>query len=168
MAYLLDIKTLSAVSNNLRGHGDKTVLTHGAFDLFHIGHSTFLKESKKKGDVLIVGLESDKRISKYKLTGRPVIPLEQRIRVLLENKSVDFVFSIDSVNLSENYYLKLYERLSASVVTCGLKFTYIKQFKKRKSKLHSHSSEFKVIRHKYENVQSTTRIIKKIKEQIAE
>ena len=62
MACLLNRSTIRKVSNQLQEHGNDVVLTHGAFDLFHVGYAAFLKKSKKAGDYLIVALESDERI----------------------------------------------------------------------------------------------------------
>ena len=168
MACLLDIKTLSVVSNRLSENNDTVVLTHGAFDLFHIGHASLLKESKKRGDFFIVGLDSDERIVKYKKQGRPVIPLEQRIKIVLENKSVDFVFPIDdSPELSESYYIRLYRTLTPKVVTCGKSFSYLDEFVKRNRYYGLSSTKFSVVRHPYEDIQSTTKIIHKIKTEVS-
>ena len=59
MSCVLSLKTIRRISNELRERGESVVLTHGAFDLFHSGHASLLKESKKLGNYLIVGVESD-------------------------------------------------------------------------------------------------------------
>ena len=57
--------------------GDKIVYVDGTFDLFHVGHSEFLKEAKKYGDYLIVGLYDNQTILKEK--GRePIMSLHER------------------------------------------------------------------------------------------
>ena len=85
MSVLLNKKVLTDVTNQLREQDKSVVLTHGAFDLFHIGHAQLLKEAKKLGDYLVVGLESDERVATYK-ESRPIIPLSERAEILLDNR----------------------------------------------------------------------------------
>ena len=49
MACILNKNTIVDISNQLRINKDKVVFTHGSFDLYHVGHALFLKESKKRG-----------------------------------------------------------------------------------------------------------------------
>ena len=53
MGYYLKQKTIVDVAHQLRILNKKVVFTHGTFDLFHAGHSYFLNQSKKEGDILI-------------------------------------------------------------------------------------------------------------------
>ena len=72
------------------------VFTNGCFDLLHIGHIRYLQEAKNLGDLLIVGLNSDKSVqSLEKGQGRPVIPGDQRAEVLSALACVDFVVPFD-------------------------------------------------------------------------
>ena len=57
------------------------VFTSGSFDLFHIGHLNILEASAKLGDELIVGVSTDELIEEYKGM-KPIIPFEQRIRIV--------------------------------------------------------------------------------------
>lgn len=68
----------------------KIVFTGGAWDLFHIGHLNVLKESKKLGDTLIVGVSTDELIEKYKGVA-PVMNFNQRSLIIKELKCVDLV-----------------------------------------------------------------------------
>jgi glycerol-3-phosphate cytidylyltransferase len=64
--------------------------TGGTFDLFHAGHVNFLRECKKIALKVIVSLNSDEFVLRYK--GKyPVIPFEQRKEVLLSCRYVDDV-----------------------------------------------------------------------------
>ena len=56
----------------------KKVLVGGCFDLIHYGHIVFLKEARKQGDYLIVALESDDNVKKYKGENRPVHKQSER------------------------------------------------------------------------------------------
>jgi D-beta-D-heptose 7-phosphate kinase/D-beta-D-heptose 1-phosphate adenosyltransferase len=86
MGYLLNESTIITIAHQLRTQNKKVIFTHGTYDLFHAGHSYFLTKSKKLGDVLIVGIESDKRVEKFKGKGRPIIPLEPCLFAVTERK----------------------------------------------------------------------------------
>lgn len=160
MACYLKTSTLIDVSNQLRTNSKDVVLTHGSFDLYHVGHNEFLKQSKKLGDYLIVGIDSDERVQRCKGNNRPIVPLEQRIELLLENKSVDFIFNIsDSLEMSNEYFLRLYSKFNPSYLTCGVNFAYQKDFLERQRMIKE--CKFTQIKHKYDH-QSTTKIIETI------
>ena len=72
--------------------GLKVVLTSGTFDLFHIGHSRYLERAKECGDVLIVGVDSDKKVSKNKGPHRPIVDENERMEILCHCRHVDMVF----------------------------------------------------------------------------
>jgi rfaE bifunctional protein nucleotidyltransferase chain/domain len=78
----------------LRGDGKKIVFTNGCFDLIHIGHVRYLREAKSLGDVLVIGLNSDRSVSSIK-PGRPVTPQDQRAEVLASLEMVDYVVLFD-------------------------------------------------------------------------
>ena len=89
------IKTLDEILeiiSKLKKQGKSIVTTNGAFDVIHVGHVRNLEFCKVHGDVLIVGLNSDSSIKKYKSVKRPIIPQKQRAEVLSGLKSVDYVF----------------------------------------------------------------------------
>lgn len=71
--------------------GDKIVYIDGGFDLFHVGHIEILKEAKKLGDYLIVGLHDDAVIEKHKGEGFPIMNLHERVLSVLSCKYVDDV-----------------------------------------------------------------------------
>ena len=91
------------------------VFTNGCFDLLHIGHIRYLQEAKKLGDLLIVGINSDRSVHTLeKGQGRPVIPGEQRAEVLAALSCVDFVVAFD-----EPDPLRLIENLLPDVLVKG-------------------------------------------------
>ncbi len=70
----------------------KTLVSlNGSFDLLHAGHLEILREAKKQGDCLIVALNSDESIKRYKDTSRPLIPLKYRLQMLSAISFVDYV-----------------------------------------------------------------------------
>ena len=78
-----------------RKKGLVTVLAHGVFDVIHIGHTTFLKDAKRQGDLLFVCLERDEGVSMNKGSSRPLNPLEERLQLMADLQSVDYVFAFE-------------------------------------------------------------------------
>jgi len=80
--------------DNLKKQGNKIVFTNGCFDIIHVGHVRYLKEAKKLGDILVIGLNSDKSVKKIKPL-RPINPEDERAEVLSSLEMVDFVTFFD-------------------------------------------------------------------------
>ena len=76
----------------LKGLGFKIVLTMGTFDLLHIGHARYLERAKQRGDILIVGIDSDEKVRTRKGTYRPIVPQDERLEVLAHVRHVDLLF----------------------------------------------------------------------------
>ena len=74
----------------------KKIWVNGCFDIIHRGHIELFKYAKSLGDFLIVGLDTDSRISGNKGDNRPINKLEDRIFVLQSIKFVDSVVSFDT------------------------------------------------------------------------
>jgi len=72
--------------------GLKIVLTSGTYDISHIGHYRYLERAKERGDVLIVGVDSDKKVKRKKGPHRPVVTEEERMEILCHCRHVDIVF----------------------------------------------------------------------------
>lgn len=72
----------------------RIVFTNGCFDLIHIGHVCYLSDAKNLGDILVVGLNTDRSVSSIK-PGRPIITQHQRARVLSALEMVDYVTFFD-------------------------------------------------------------------------
>lgn len=92
--FLLKIKTLGALEKEvrkLRQAGRKIVFTNGCFDLLHYGHAQYLQEAKNKGDILVVGVNSDSSVRKIKGKNRPIVDEESRLKLLSALASVDYL-----------------------------------------------------------------------------
>jgi len=83
-------------ADKLRKEGKKIVTTNGCFDILHVGHAKYLAEARKMGDVLFVGINSDKSSYFKEKPGRPIVPERERLEMLNHLNSVDFVFSFDT------------------------------------------------------------------------
>lgn len=82
---------MKEIAESLRKKGKKIVTINGSFDIFHVGHIRFIKEAKEQGDVLILGLNSDKSIRANKGPERPIIPENERAEVLDAIEFVDYM-----------------------------------------------------------------------------
>lgn len=94
---------------------EKIVLVGGCFDIVHLGHSRFLEEAKKKGNKLIVLLESDENIKKLKGKKRPINNQDKRAEVLSKLKSVDYVVKLSGIKSDEDYD-QLVEKIRPKVI----------------------------------------------------
>lgn len=79
----------------LKSAGKTIVFTNGAFDILHIGHLTYLEFARQQGDCLIVGLNSDASIRRYKGPDRPINSCSDRVHLLLGLRAVDYVVVFD-------------------------------------------------------------------------
>jgi len=84
-------KTILPLIREYKKNGKKIVLTSGSFDMLHIGHCRYLHSAKKFGNILFVGVDSDKKIQKRKGMDRPVVPETERLEMLTYIKDVDHV-----------------------------------------------------------------------------
>jgi len=78
-----------------RASGKRLVFTNGCFDLIHLGHIKYFQFAKQQGDLLIVGVNTDKSIQRLKGDKRPIIDEADRISVLEELESIDYLVAFD-------------------------------------------------------------------------
>ena len=93
MKFLL--KNNYSIINKIKSEGKKIVFTNGCFDLLHVGHIKYLSQAKDLGDILIIGLNSDKSVKKLKGNNRPINSFEDRAKLLAALKSVDLVIMFE-------------------------------------------------------------------------
>jgi len=92
------IKTLDeiiALSTELKSRDKKIVFTNGCFDLLHAGHVRYLETAKSFGDMLILGLNSDRSVTALKGEGRPINTQLDRAYILAALEAVDYVVIFD-------------------------------------------------------------------------
>jgi D-beta-D-heptose 7-phosphate kinase/D-beta-D-heptose 1-phosphate adenosyltransferase len=116
--HILDkiIKSDNIVSKiqTLKKNGKKIVFTNGCFDILHAGHVRYLTAAGAEGDILIIGLNSDKSVKLIKGNKRPVINEFQRAEVLAALEAVNYVTIFD-----EPDPLKLIYRIKPDVLVKG-------------------------------------------------
>jgi len=89
--FVPDYKRLTKFVDHCKGIGLKIVLTQGTYDMVHIGHARYFEEAKKHGDVLVVGVDSDKKVRLRKGPDRPLVPQAERLEMVTHLRPVDIV-----------------------------------------------------------------------------
>ena len=111
---ICDMSQLNAKITTWKSTGQKIVFTNGCFDLLHAGHVTYLEAAKKRGDKLILGLNTDRSVSAIKGPTRPVVNEQDRARVLAALESVDAVILFD-----EDTPLNLINTIKPNIIAKG-------------------------------------------------
>lgn len=95
---IITIEELKSIITKLKKQNKKIVTTNGVFDILHIGHIRYLREAKKLGDILIVGVNSNSSVKKIKGPRRPLNDENDRAEALAALEFVDCVtiFSEDN------------------------------------------------------------------------
>lgn len=135
---------LKKIIKKCKAQGRISVFTNGCFDLLHYGHVKYLEAAKAKGDILIVGVNSDSSVRRIKGAKRPIINEKDRLMTVAALESVDY-----AVLFSEDTPIKLIKFLRPDVlvkgadwsrneivggdyvVTCGGKISTVKLIKGR-------------------------------------
>jgi D-beta-D-heptose 7-phosphate kinase/D-beta-D-heptose 1-phosphate adenosyltransferase len=97
-----------------REQGRSVVFTNGVFDILHPGHLRYLQAARSEGDVLIVGLNSDRSVRAIKGPDRPINPQNERAEVLAALACVDAVVIFDEETPAE-----IIRRLQPDVLAKG-------------------------------------------------
>jgi len=95
MGQVVSPKELVKIREQARQRGQTVVFTNGCFDLLHRGHVEYLRQAKALGDLLVVGLNSDRSVRQLKGRGRPLTPEEDRAQVLAALEMVDYICVFD-------------------------------------------------------------------------
>ena len=95
MAPLLDLEAAVRLAEKWRREGKRLVLPNGCFDLLHVGHVRYLEDARRLGDVLLVGINSDRSVARLKGPGRPIMTAEERAELVGSLAAVDGVVIFD-------------------------------------------------------------------------
>ena len=99
-------------------YNKKIVFTNGCFDILHVGHIRYLSEARSLGDILVVGVNSDKSVRNLKGPSRPINSLSDRALLLSELVFVDYV-----VSFKEQTPLKLIKMIMPDILVKGGDYT---------------------------------------------
>lgn len=91
----MKITTLHTLAKKRKNDTSEWVLVTGCFDILHLGHIEFFQFAKKLGSRLIVGVDNDTNITANKGNDHPFFTLKDRMFVLSELESIDWIFPIE-------------------------------------------------------------------------
>ena len=113
---ILDYPELEKIINAHKTLKHKIICTAGSWDMLHIGHLRYLMKAKEQGDILIVGVDSDRGIKLYKKNElRPVIPQEERMEMLKYQECVDYITPIDDIDDSGKWQYELLKTIKPNL-----------------------------------------------------
>lgn len=101
-----------------RAAGKRIVFTNGCFDIVHLGHVKYFRWAKQQGDLLVVGVNTDAGIRRLKGEKRPIISEVDRLGVLEELESIDYLVTFD-----EDTPIRLIEQIQPDVLVKGADYT---------------------------------------------
>ena len=113
----LEESSLESKVSQLRTLGKTIGTLNGSFDLLHAGHLEMLYQASLQADVLIVALNSDASIQKYKSSKRPIIPLLYRMQMIASLSMVDFVTYFEQTDP-----ISILEKIRPDVHTNGAEY----------------------------------------------
>ncbi|MGD8307354.1 MAG: D-glycero-beta-D-manno-heptose 1-phosphate adenylyltransferase [Ignavibacteria bacterium] len=153
MSKIKKLDELINIRKHLKNENKKVVFTNGCFDILHAGHIDYLLKAKQMGDVLIVGMNSDKSVRNIKGKSRPIINENERSLILSNLLPVDYVVLFD-----DDTPHKLITALLPDVLIKGADWNINEIV--GKDIVEKNGGEVKTI--KFEIDQSTSKIIEKI------
>ena len=92
---LRSLTEIAGLAVQARESSKRVVFTNGCFDLLHRGHVHVLRQAKAKGDLLIVGINSDRSVKAIKGESRPILPEIDRVELIAAMEMVDYVVLFD-------------------------------------------------------------------------
>jgi len=93
--HIKSIDEIESLTSDLKLRGKKIIFTNGCFDLLHAGHISYLEKAKSFGDILILGLNSDRSVTSLKGEKRPINSQIDRAYILAALEAVDYVVIFD-------------------------------------------------------------------------
>lgn len=93
--HIKTLEEITTLSKELKTRGKKIIFTNGCFDILHAGHVRYLETAKSYGDILILGLNSDRSVTALKGEGRPINAQLDRAYILAALEAVDYVVVFD-------------------------------------------------------------------------
>jgi D-beta-D-heptose 7-phosphate kinase/D-beta-D-heptose 1-phosphate adenosyltransferase len=95
---ILDYDKLKKITDAHKTLGHRIVCTIGSWDMLHIGHLRYLIRAMEQGNILVVGVDSDRGIKIYKNELRPIIPEAERMEMLQYQECVDYITLVDDID----------------------------------------------------------------------
>lgn len=89
---------LERILDDLKAKGRRIVFTNGCFDLLHVGHIRYLEKAKTLGDIMVVGVNSDRSVRHLKGPDRPILSERERAEILSGLSCVDYITIFDEAD----------------------------------------------------------------------
>ncbi len=155
---ILDYSELKKIVDAHKTLGHKIICTVGSWDMLHIGHLRYLIKAKEQGDILVVGVDSDRGIKLYKKNElRPVIPQEERMEMLKYQECVDYITLVDDIDDNGKWQYELIK-----VIKPNLFVTTVDSYSKEQIKDIGECSDELLILPRQAEHTSTTEIIERM------
>jgi len=162
--FVLDYRSLSKITEGLRTAGNRIILTIGTWDVLHVGHVRYLFSAKKKGDILIVGVDSDEVVRKTKGPHRPMIRQEERVEMVSYQMPVDFVTLINDIDKKGRWQCDLLKHVRPDMFVAVEGDSYSPQ---QKREIKKYCGNLVVLPRQAENTSSTAIIQGVLKQHFA-
>lgn len=98
---------IAKIVAKLKKHGRKVSFANGCFDIIHVGHVRFLKAARDRGDVLVLGLNSDASVRKLKGAGRPLVNQRERAEIMSAFEFVDYILIFNELTVDKTLQILL-------------------------------------------------------------
>lgn len=118
MGKVVSRNEIKSIVQDLKKQNKIIVFTNGCFDILHTGHARYLKASKKCGDILIVGVNSDLSVKRLKGETRPINNEQDRMELLSYLYFVDYVVLFEEESPSQ-----LIDEIKPDIYTKGADYT---------------------------------------------
>ncbi|RWZ51524.1 D-glycero-beta-D-manno-heptose 1-phosphate adenylyltransferase [Labedella phragmitis] len=150
----VDAEDLAAIVADERRDGRRVVFTNGCFDVLHRGHTSYLRQAKALGDLLVVAINSDESVRRLKGPERPINPAADRAAVLASLECVDLVtvFETDTP-------IPLLERLEPDVYVKG--GDYSPEMLEETTVVRAYGGDVRIV--DYVSAHSTTSMVERIR-----
>lgn len=149
---------MSGVVRPIKTRQKVKVLVTGVFDVLHFEHKNFLKKAKGLGDILLVGVESDKRVREIKGKGRPINLQEKRVESLRNLGIANKVFVLPEKFSESKDHLKFLKKIKPDFLAVSSHTAHLE----KKKEIMSQVEGKLVVVHEQNPKISTTKIIKNI------
>ncbi|MBI4692283.1 MAG: adenylyltransferase/cytidyltransferase family protein [Candidatus Terrybacteria bacterium] len=162
---IIDLEKLTRITDALReSAGLKIVVTIGTWDMLHIGHLRYLLKAKSYGDILVVGVDSDRAVKLYKGIYRPIVPEEERMEMLVYQTCIDFITLVDDVDKETGWQYSVIKAIGPDVFI-AVEDSYPES---QKTEIKKYCRELVVLPRQAENTSTSNFIQTAIKGHLAE
>ena len=155
MSKIINYQDLGKLSKSWRLKNQKIALATGVFDLLHDGHRQFLQAAKAEGDLLLIGVESDKRVKQLKGQNRPIEKINTRIKRLAQVLAVDKVFALPNDFGNKQVRSNLINQIKPDTLAVSAHTPFLDQ---KKMMMIQVGGQVKVVIKQFKNI-STTKLL---------